>query len=90
MTSKQETIDLVETRPDSVIRQKAIESAVLTSEVSEYGGPVAVDIFYDYGGLRVSGFGGPGAHGWVVLAPGVSEAATTEKPKIPVELLRKA
>ena len=73
MTSWQETIDLVETKPDKVVRQKAIESVVLTSKVSKYGGPVAVDLslYYINGRLPLVG-GYPGERGWVVLAPGAS------------------
>ncbi|MCL4379400.1 MAG: hypothetical protein M1160_01000 [Candidatus Marsarchaeota archaeon] len=73
MTSRQETIDLIETKPDKVIRQKVIESVVLTSEVSKYGGPVAINLDYDYGRLLVLDFH-LGYRGWVVLAPGANNA----------------
>ena len=82
MTSTQETIGLVETKPDEVVRQKAIEGTVLTSEVSKYGGPVAVDLVDGGMRLRVSDFRFPDSLGWVVLAPDASEAAAPQVTNI--------
>lgn len=89
MTSLRETIHLL--TANKVIRQKAIKSPILTSEVNKYRGPVSVSHGYGMAGCLIGGFIGPTYHGWVVLAPGASETVTTPQANAaPTVLLRNA